>query len=80
MRDYEGLAGRLEYWDESEWRRGAAAVLLGGQDFGVLDELLARGDESPIQMSDQQAAALARMRQFLRQYCDHEFEFDEPAA
>lgn len=80
VRDYEGLAGRLADWDESDWRGGFAGILLGGQDFGVLDELLARGDESSILMSDQQASALARLRQFLRQYCNREFELDEPAA
>jgi hypothetical protein len=41
---------------------------------GVLDELLARDDGSPILASEEQAAALARLRQFLRRYCDREFK------
>jgi hypothetical protein len=80
VRDYEGLAGRLADSDEWEWRGGFASILISGQDFGVLDELLARRDGSPILASEEQAAALARLRQFLRRYCDREFELDEPAA
>jgi hypothetical protein len=80
VRDYEGLADRLADSDESDWRRGFAGILLGGQDFAALDELLARDDQSPILISEEQASALARMRRFLHQYCDREFEFDEPAA
>ena len=80
VRDYEGLAGRLADSDESEWRGGWVDLLISGQDFGVLDELIARSDGSPVRVSDEQAAALSRMRRFLRQYCDREFELDEPSA
>ena len=79
IRDYEGLASRLADSDESEWRGGWVNLLISGQDFGVLDELIARGEDSPILVSNEHASALARMRGFLRQYCDHEFELDGSA-
>ena|SRR5690349_25068136 len=80
IRDYEGLAGRLADSDDWEWQHGFAATLISGQDLGVLDELLAHKDDSPVQVSEEQASVLARLRRFLRQYSDREFEFDEPAA
>jgi hypothetical protein len=80
IRDYEGLAARLTDTDEWAWRRGFADTLISGQDLGVLDELLARGNDAPILASDEQASALARLRRFLRQYRDREFELDEPPA
>jgi hypothetical protein len=80
VRDCEGLAGRLADRGDWEWRHGFAPILISGQDFGVLDELLARGDESPILISEENAAALAQLRRFLRHYCDRQYELDEPAA
>jgi hypothetical protein len=80
VRDYEGLAGRLADSDEWAWRTGFAGILISGQDFGVLDELLARLDDSPILPSEEQASVLTRLRRFLCQYYEGEFEFDEPAA
>jgi hypothetical protein len=80
VRDYEGLAGRLADSDESEWHGGWVNLLLSGQDFGVLDELIARSDDPPVLVSSEQAAALSRMRRFLREYCDREFELDQPSA
>lgn len=80
IRDYEGLAGRLTDSDEAEWRGGWVNLLISGQDSGVLDELIARSDDSPVLVSEEQASSLARLRRFLRQYRDLEFERGEPAA
>lgn len=80
VRDYEGLASRLADSDESEWHGGCVNLLISGQDFGVLDELISRSDNSRVLVSDEQATALARMRRFLRQYRDSDFELDEPTA
>ena len=78
VRDYEGLAGRLAASDDWEWRRGFAGLFITGQDFGVLDELLAQNNDSSVLLSEEQASALARLRNFLRQYRDREFELQLP--
>jgi hypothetical protein len=80
VRDYEGLAGRLLDSDDREWRQGYAGIMISPQDLGVLDELLAHGgaDLTPYSLADE--TALTRLRDFLRRYCDREFERDEPAA
>ena len=80
VRDYEGLAGRLGDFDDSEWRAGMVRTFISGQDLGVLDELIARSADAPIHPSAEQAAALQRLRQFLHQYSTGEFEFDDPVA
>jgi hypothetical protein len=84
VRDLEGLAARLANASEWEWQHGFADILISGQDFGVLDELLPVGehaaDDAPHGVTDAQVRLLSRLRRFLRQYCDREFELDEPAA
>jgi hypothetical protein len=80
IRDYEGLAGRLADYDAGEWRAGYAGGVIGAQDFGVLDELVARRNDTPVLASEEQASTLARLRHFLRQYCDGAFDFDESGA
>jgi hypothetical protein len=80
VRDFEGLAGRLAESTDREWRRGYADIMISPQDFGVLDELLARGGVEPVRYSPKDAIALIRLREFLVRYCAREFELDEPAA
>jgi len=80
VRDFEGLAGRLADTTDWEWRNGFADILISPQDFGLLDDLLARGDVGSVRLSREQATALVSLRRFLRQYCDREFELDEPTA
>ena len=80
VRDLEGLGGRLADSGDWEWRHGFADIMISPQDFGVLDELLAQSGVGPVRLSREQAAAISRLREFLRQYCDREFELDEPAA
>jgi hypothetical protein len=80
VRDLAGLAERLASSNDSEWRNGYANILIGGQDFGVLDQLVAGDTDLPLQLTRDQVELLARLRGFLRQYCDREFELDEPAA
>jgi hypothetical protein len=77
VRDYEGLADRLACPGAREWQVGVT-LLIAGQDFGVLDELIAGCDNAPILPSDSQRTALARLRQYLRQYFDRELWIDEP--
>ena len=80
VRDFEGLAGRSVDSTDWEWRHGFADIMISPQDFGVLDELLAHGRGEPVPFSREDSTALTRLREFLRQYCDREFELDEPAA
>lgn len=84
IRDLEGLAARLADASEWEWRHGFADILISGQDFGVLDELLPvsehAADDAPHGVTDAHVRLLSRLRRFLRQYRDREFELDEPAA
>lgn len=79
VRDFEGLAGRLLELDDRDWRRGYADIMMAPQDFGVLDELLARGGAEHAPVSREYEMALTRLREFLRRYCDREFEVDELA-
>lgn len=81
VRDLEGLAARLAQADEWEWQHGFAGNWINGQDFGVLDELLTVGehasDHAPRGVTGTQVRFLTRLRHFLQQYCDREFELDD---
>ena len=71
VRDFEGLAGRLAETDTDEWEEGFAHVVFGGQDLGVLDELLGgHGDSmtSPYGVTATELSALRRARTFLGDY------------
>jgi hypothetical protein len=76
VRDFEGLADRLLDLDDGEWRQGFGNVVISPQDFGVLDELLARGGAELAPCSREDATTLTRLREFLRQYRDRQFEVD----
>ena len=78
VRTFEGLGGRLAESDDFEWRHGF--VMLSPLDFGVLDELLARGGAESVPLSAEEAAALTELRAFLNRYGRREYELDEPAA
>src|SRR5690349_8585255 len=78
IRDYEGLADRLDLSDERDWKQGFGMGFVSGQDLGVLDEFLAHNDDCPIRVSDAQANSLARLRRFLQQYRDGSFERELP--
>lgn len=73
VRDYEGLAGRLSYADDEEWRQGRVGIMLSGQDFGVLDELIDGTHLDAIQLSEGDARAVACLRSFLRAYSGNAF-------
>jgi hypothetical protein len=75
VRDVEGLADRIGFTTDTEWRRGSAHLSITGQDVGVLETLLSRRDP-PLMHDKEQIAALARLHGFLRQYCDFEFDVD----
>lgn len=80
VRDFEGLSRRLAESTDWEWRHGFADLMILPQDFAVLDELLSLGRAGPVELSGEDRAALTDLREFLRQYCDREFELDDPAA
>ena len=84
LRDYEGLAGRLTDLDEREWQDGFGLMFVTGQDLGVLDALVKNGvplqGSSIVSLTSEQAASLARLREFLQRYCVRSYGAGEPAA
>jgi hypothetical protein len=82
VRDVEGLAGRLADASNAEWRQGFMSTFMNGQDLGVLDELLGVGADAGgrSRVRGAQADSIARLRRFLQQYGDREFELDAPTA
>ncbi len=74
MRDVDGLAGRLASYDPSDWEQGFV-TLIGGQDFAVLDALIAVGSVRDIEVpiSRPQGRALLHLQQFLVAYDDGTF-------
>lgn len=80
IRDVEGLAGRLLESTDWEWRHGAADVFLSPQDLGVLNELLVLQSIGPVGLGGDDLTALARMRDFLRQYSAGGFALEDPYA
>jgi hypothetical protein len=80
VRDFEGLAARLVEPTDWEWRHGVADHHITPQDFGVLDEVLARRHSGPVQVADDDLISLVRLDAFLRQYSGGVFELDEPWA
>lgn len=79
VRDLEGLAGRLMDSDERDWREGFA-ILVTGQDFDVLDELLDGSASFQCSLTQTEQDVLRALRGFLQQAFDREFDFDEPGA
>lgn len=79
VRDCEGLAGRLADPDDWEWRHGSADLLLSPQDLGVLGELVAEDQPGPVIVPAAMRVPLTRLRDFLAQYENREFEFEDPA-
>lgn len=74
VRDLEGLALRLGSPGDREWQDGFVGMLLAGQDFGALDELLNIGvpvrGTTVISLTPDQATSVARLRTFLEEYAD----------
>ncbi len=83
FRNVAGLAGRLEP-DEELWQLGVAAVWYGGQDFGVLDELIERDPALRITtfaaVTDAEVIRLRALRAFLRAYENGALERDDGGA
>jgi hypothetical protein len=68
VRDLEGLAGRLAERDVVDWEEQRVHVMFGGQDVGVLDELLrpAGGRAAmSVMVSEEERVALHRIRTLL---------------
>ena len=68
VRDMEGLAGRLAETDLVDWEEQRVRVMFGGQDVGVLDELLlpaGRSAEMSDVVSEDEHTALRRIRALL---------------
>lgn len=80
VRELKGLGERLCATEEWEWRRGSGASWIGGQDFGVLDELMS-GDAPYVTvlspLTEDQMAILERARCFLQRYHDREYLREE---
>jgi hypothetical protein len=74
IRDVEGLADRIGWLPDEEWRAGAAHLLITGQDVGVLEELVANPAAVGYRSDAEATAKLARLHAFLRRYCAGEFE------
>lgn len=75
VRDVEGLAGRIADLPDEDWRTGAAGLWVTGQDVGVVEELVAKPVPA-VAVPAELTARLARLHDFLRRYCDGEFESD----
>lgn len=84
VRDLEGLAERLAGPGEWEWEHGFADMMMNSQDLAVIDELLGAGANAAAygarRITGAQRESLARLRRFLEQYQDRDFERDGPAA
>ena len=80
IRDVEILADRLASLTDEEWRRGDAILFVTGQDVGVVEELIMNPAVVAGGVPDDRIAALARLHDFLRQYCDGEFEREDRAG
>jgi hypothetical protein len=83
VRDFQGLAGRVAELEAECWEQGYAQVLFGGQDVGVLDELL-QGNGSAIatgalDVTPSEASALRRFRTFLSDYMNGVFDRPQSA-
>lgn len=68
VRDLEGLAGHLAETDVVDWEEQRVRVMFGGQDVGVLDELLlpeGRRAAMSVTLSEAERSALRRVRTLL---------------
>ena len=74
VRDLEGLGGRLMDLDERDWREGFA-IMVTGQDFGILDELLDGSASLPRSLTRTELDVLRALRGVLQQASDREFDF-----
>lgn len=78
VRDFEGLAGRVAETDAEYWEQGFAQVLFGGQDLGVVDELLLRDGSvnatRALAVTPTEASSLRRFRTFLSDYMNGVFD------
>ena len=84
VRDLEGLADRVGSLGDREWQGGFGTILLGGQDFGVLDELLTVGvpvrGTTVVPLTPDQSMSVARLRTFLQEYANRRYHSDAPAT
>lgn len=83
VRDFQGLAGRVAELDAECWEEGYARVLFGGQDLGVIDELLPGNGNAlatrSLEVTPLEASALRRFRTFLSDYMNGVFDRPQSA-